>query len=95
MPTPQSINVTLPSDLVDLIESKVRSGEYADEAEVIRDGLRSLADRDAALEDWLRSEVLPTYDAALADPERSVSAGDAWARLKRRMEQGPALPSDA
>jgi putative addiction module CopG family antidote len=40
-----------------MIKPKVASGEYASESEVVRDGLRTLQARDAALEKWLHDEV--------------------------------------
>jgi putative addiction module CopG family antidote len=45
-----------------MVKAKVESGEYATESEVIRDGLRTLQARDAAIESWLRSEVAKSYD---------------------------------
>lgn len=95
MTTTQSFTVTLPPDLADLVEAKVRSGQYADGSDMILDGLRSLAATDAALETWLWDEVLPIYDAARADPTRALSADDAWTRLKAHMERGSNLPPDA
>lgn len=78
-----------------MVGAKVRSGQYADEGAVIRDGLRSLAVRDAAEDAWLRDEVVPTYDAAMGDPGRAVSAGDAWSRLRDHMEIGSVRPAKA
>jgi antitoxin ParD1/3/4 len=58
----------------DLVRAKVATGEDATESEVIRDGLRVLLARDRAVEDWLREEVAPAYDALKADPSRALSA---------------------
>ena len=52
-----------------MVKTKVSSGEYATESEVIRDGLRSLIARDAAIEKWLREEVAPTFDAVMDGTE--------------------------
>jgi putative addiction module CopG family antidote len=52
--------------MAQMVKTKVSSGEYATESEVIRDGLRSLLARDAAIESWLRDDVVPTYDAIKA-----------------------------
>lgn len=68
MRTTQSLSITLPLEMAQMVKSKVASGEYATESEVIRDGLRTLAARDAAVEAWLRTEVAPTYDRVMADP---------------------------
>jgi len=63
------------------VKTKVRSGEYASESEVIRDGLRALMARDRAVENWLNSQVGPAYDALKADPSRAVTADQVRARL--------------
>lgn len=89
MRTTQSLSITLPHDMAQMVKSKVASGEYATESEVIRDGLRILAARDDAVEKWLLDEVLPVYDAVAADPGRAVSAEEAWARIEAHMDGGP------
>ncbi len=53
MRTTQQLSVTLPTEMARMIKSKVSSGEYASESEVIRDGLRALQARDRAVEQWL------------------------------------------
>ncbi len=42
-----------------MVKAKVTSVEYATESEVMRDGLRTLQARDAALEKWLHEKVIP------------------------------------
>ena len=81
MRTTQQMSITLPKDMADVVKSKVRSGEYASESEVIRDGLRVLMARDRAVESWLSSHVGPAYDALKADPARAVTADQVRARL--------------
>jgi len=49
MRTTQQLSITLPNDMADIVKSKVRTGEYASESEVIRDGLRALLARDRAV----------------------------------------------
>ncbi|ARS65931.1 type II toxin-antitoxin system ParD family antitoxin [Sinorhizobium meliloti] len=73
MRSTQQFSVTLPNDMAQMVKSKVSSGEYASESEVIRDGLRALQARDKALEAWLRTEVATTYDKLKADPSRALS----------------------
>jgi len=63
------------------VKTKVRSGEYASESEVIRDGLRALMARDRAVESWLNNQVGPAYDALKVDPSRAVSVDQVRARL--------------
>jgi antitoxin ParD1/3/4 len=68
MRTTQQMSITLPNEMVDAIRTKVRAGEYATESEVICEGLRAFLNRDRAIESWLQSQVLETYDAIKSDP---------------------------
>jgi Arc/MetJ-type ribon-helix-helix transcriptional regulator len=72
--------------MADAVKSKVATGEYATESEVIRDGLRALLARDRAIENWLHEQVGPAYDALKADPTRAVSIDDVRARLAAEHE---------
>lgn len=81
MRTTQQMSITLPNDMADVVKAKVRTGEYASESEVIRDGLRALMARDRAVESWLHNQVGPAYDALKADPARAVTADHVRARL--------------
>ncbi|MGA9072135.1 MAG: type II toxin-antitoxin system ParD family antitoxin [Terracidiphilus sp.] len=81
MRTTQQFSITLPHEMAEMVRTKVESGEYASESEVLRDGLRALQQADRALEAWLREEVAATYDAMKADPARAVSAGHVRAAL--------------
>ncbi len=81
MRTTQQMSITLPNDMADVVKTKVRSGEYASESEVIRDGLRALMARDRAVESWLNNQVGPAYDALKVDPSRAVSVDQVRARL--------------
>jgi antitoxin ParD1/3/4 len=86
MRTTQPLTITLPHEMAQMVKSKVQSGEYASESEVIRDGLRTLALRDAAIEKWIVDDVIPTLDALEADPTRAVPIEDAWQRIKSHMD---------
>ncbi|MEO6080055.1 MAG: type II toxin-antitoxin system ParD family antitoxin [Steroidobacteraceae bacterium] len=87
MRTTQQLSITLPTEMAETVKSKVASGEYASESEVIRDGLRVLMARDRAMESWLQNEVGSAYDAMKADPSRAVSVANVRAglALKRRV----------
>jgi antitoxin ParD1/3/4 len=73
MRTTQQFSITLPNEMAEAVKSKVATGEYATESEVIRDGLRALLARDRAVESWLHEQVGPAYDALKADPTRAVT----------------------
>ena len=81
MRTTQQFSITLPNEMADIVKTKVAAGEYATESEVIRDGLRALMARDRAMDNWLRQEVAPAYDALKNDPSRAVSAKQLRAAL--------------
>ena len=79
--TAQPMSITLPIEMADAIKTKVRSGEFATESEVIRDGMRALMARDRAVENWMQGQVGPAYDALKADASRAVSVDQVRARL--------------
>ena len=81
MRSTQQFSITLPNEMAKAVKSKVASGEYATESEVIRDGLRALLARDRAVESWLQEHVGPAYDALKADPARAVTVDQVRARL--------------
>lgn len=84
--------VSLPAEQASYIDGLVASGAYASASEVVRAGLRALQERDAAVERWLREEVVPVAEAMAADPGRAIPADEVLAsirahhaaRLKRR-----------
>jgi putative addiction module CopG family antidote len=81
MRTTQQFSITLPHEMAEMVRTRVESGEYASESEVIRDGLRALEMHDRALEAWLREDVAKAYDAMKADPSRAVSAAQVRSSL--------------
>ncbi len=81
MRTTQQLSITLPTEMAEAVKAKVRGGEYATESEVIREGLRALLARDRAIENWLRDQVGPAYDALKTGPSRAVTANQVRARL--------------
>jgi putative addiction module CopG family antidote len=84
MRTTQQFSITLPLDMAEIVEKKIRSGEYATVSEVVRDGVRALIARDAAVERWLREEVVPSIREMESDPSRGVAAAEVFARLEKR-----------
>jgi len=81
----RSITVSLPEDMAELVEKKIASGEFADESEVVAEGLRYLADHDAEIEQWLRNEVVPTLRAHDADPSRARTVEETRKELENYM----------
>ncbi|SIS92363.1 type II toxin-antitoxin system ParD family antitoxin [Phaeovulum vinaykumarii] len=87
MRSTQQFSVTLPNEMAQMIKTKVSSGEYASESEVIRDGLRALQARDKALESWLRTEVATAYDEMKADPSQGRTPEQVLASLQAETER--------
>ena len=80
----QKRTFSLPAKQSKYIDAQVRAGHYASASEVVRAGLRALQERDASVEHWLRSEVVPAYDAMKADPQRGIPAEKVFAELRAR-----------
>ncbi len=87
MRSTQQFSVTLPNEMALMVKSKVSSGEYASESEVIRDGLRALQARDKALETWLHTEAAAAYDKLKADPSRALSIDQVRQHLAERRKR--------
>jgi putative addiction module CopG family antidote len=81
MRSTQQLSITLPHEMAEMVRTRVESGEYASESEVIRDGLRALQRHDRALEAWLREDVAAAYDAMKADPSRAITVEKVRASL--------------
>ena len=60
MRTTQQMSITLPNEMAEFVRTKVASGDYASDSEVLRDALRVLREHDRAVEAWLRNEVVPS-----------------------------------
>ena len=74
--------ISLPPAQASYIDALVETGTYASASEVVRAGLRALQERDAAVERWLKEEVVPVYDAMQADPGRGIPADQVLAALR-------------
>ena len=88
MRTTQQFSVTLPLDMAEVVEGKIKSGAYASVSEVMCDGLRALLERDAAIERWLREEVIAGHEEYMADPSKGVPAEAILNRVKARRAKG-------
>src|SRR5699024_6796009 len=84
MRTTRQLSITLPNEMADALKERVRSGAYASESEVVRDGLRALFARDRAVESWLREDVAEVYDALVADPADVLTADELREQLSAR-----------
>lgn len=84
MRTTRQISITLPVEMAAMVKNKVAGGAYASESEVIREGLRALAERDEAIERWIQYEVLPVYDEMRLYPERGIPIDEVFDDIRAR-----------
>lgn len=84
MTTRRRFNISLPDEIAEVVEEKIRTGAYATASEVVLEGARALQDRDAAVGRWLREEVAPGHAEYLADPSKGVPAGEVLRHIKAR-----------
>jgi len=84
MRSTQQFSITLPRDMAEAVERKIQSGAYASVSEVMRDGVRALMERDAAVERWLREEVVSGHAEHLANRSKAVPAEEVLLRIKAR-----------
>ncbi|ADH88100.1 putative addiction module antidote protein, CopG/Arc/MetJ family [Ancylobacter novellus DSM 506] len=82
MATAEKRTFSLPREQAEFIDRLVSTGTYASGSEVIRAGLRALQERDAAVERWLREEVVPVVDEMRAHPERGLTADEVFDKIR-------------
>lgn len=76
------IQVTLDDPTtIELLRSKVRSGEYASEADAVREVIAAWRDEQAELERWEHEVIGAAYDEALAHPESLIPIEEVERRL--------------
>lgn len=81
MRTTKQLSITLPTNMADALKQRVASGAYASESEVVRDGLRALFAREEAVDTWLHTEIVASYDEMRDDPSQAISSADMRAHL--------------
>jgi antitoxin ParD1/3/4 len=82
MPAASKRTFSLPVEQSKFIDKQVARGVYASGSEVVRAGLRALQERDAAVERWLKEEVVSAYDAMKANPKRGIPAKKVFAAVR-------------
>ena len=68
------------------IDAKVKSGGYVSGSEVIREGLRSLQEDEAAIERWIADEVVPTLKRIDAGEEDLVDIDEAFEEILAELD---------
>lgn len=84
MPSTEKRTFSLPTEQAGYIDTIVASGTYASGSEVVRAGLRALQERDAAVEKWLREEVVGVCDTMQSKPSRAIPSEQVFATIRAR-----------
>ncbi len=84
MPRSQ-ISLTITDEAaIEFVRGKVRSGEYASESDVIREGLKALKEESEERERWEREVLLPAHDRLMADPSSAIPIEQVERNLEAR-----------
>jgi antitoxin ParD1/3/4 len=82
------IQVTLSDEAsVEFIRSKVQSGAYASEADVIREGLEALRQEAEERERWERKVLMPAHDRLMANPSSAIPLEQIEKNLEARRRE--------
>jgi antitoxin ParD1/3/4 len=83
----QELKVVLSEEAAQFVQSKVSSGEFASESDVVRESLEVLRQEDEERKLWEQNVVGPAYDRYKANPGSAISADELERRLaeKRRV----------
>ena len=65
------------------VKRMIDTGRFTSASEAMRAGMDALIERDAAVDRWLMSEVVPVYDAMKANPELGVSIDEAFDSIRK------------
>ena len=79
----ERLSLTLPVEIARVIRSKVESGMYASNSEVVREAMRSWMEAEARRGERL-DVIRAKIAAADADPRASLSDDEVAARFERR-----------
>lgn len=78
---------SLTEEQAKFIDDRVASGGYASGSEVVREGLREMQDEDAAIDRWLRKEVLPVLDRVRSGKTKTHTPEEVRQHLRERHKQ--------
>ena len=78
----QKFDIVLPVEMAAELEEKVRSGEFDSVQDALIEGARTLLQRDAEIDHWLRHEVVAGHAEYLTDPSAAIAADVLLDRIK-------------
>jgi len=83
MPATEKRTVSLPHEQAAYMDNLVDAGAYASVSEVVRAGLRALQERDAAVERWLRDQVVPVAVAMRDNSARGMTDDEVFGEIRQ------------
>ena len=78
----QPLRIVLQDDMADAVRARVASGKYDDVTAVVSEGLHALAEREQAVEAWLRDTIVREYAAWEAGTLETVDLDDVIAEIE-------------
>lgn len=87
MDATRRLDIELPEEMAEAVETHVASGRFANASEVIQAGLLLLAEEDEfesdpVAEEWLRTVGVARYDEWKANPSGGMTLEEVRARLE-------------
>ena len=83
----KKLTVELPEDLLAFATAKVAAGEFASLDEAVAAGVRNLQTEDAAIDRWVKDEVIPSYEQWVADGKPLFTEDEVSASVERAIEE--------
>lgn len=84
---PRRLSIELPEEAAEIIDARLAAGRNASESEVVQEALELLAEQDAPLEEWLRTEMVEAYDEWKANPEGGLTIDEVRDHLRKAREE--------
>ena len=81
------MEITLPDDALQIIESRIAAGEFKTPTDVILEGLSLLNEEQNGLEDWLKQEVALRCQESDRFPERRLSLDQVRLAITEELQQ--------
>jgi antitoxin ParD1/3/4 len=83
----QRLSIMLSEDAAQFVRSKVSSGEYRSESEVIQEGLDALKQAVEERELWEREVLLPAHERLMANPSSAIPSEEVERGLETSRRQ--------
>jgi antitoxin ParD1/3/4 len=84
MSSTQKLGGAPPFDMGEVIEAQIKSDAQSSVFEVVHDGARAPIEREAAVEQWIRDELIAGHQEYMAGPSKGIPAEAVLDRIKAR-----------